>query len=121
MARRTVLLIEDDAASQYIYTTALNHVGFEVWQARTAERAFEFLRERLPDVIVIDIGLPGMNGFDALERLKQDERTSAFPAIVVTVYVFPENQSRTRRAGCDVFLKKPLEPSRLIEEIRRMI
>jgi CheY-like chemotaxis protein len=113
-----VLLVEDDEPSRYIYRSILEHHGFEVWEARTAGHAFDLLRDRLPDIVVVDIGLPGVDGFEVLERLRADPRTSSIPTIVATVYVFPQDEARALQAGCRLFLKKPLEPGRLLAAIR---
>jgi CheY-like chemotaxis protein len=116
-----VLLIEDDEASQYLYATVLEHHGFEVWIAPSARLAFDLLRERLPHVVVVDIGLPEVDGFEVLAQLRADPRTAAIPAIVATVHVFPEDEVRARLAGCRLFLKKPLQPTALMEAIRQVL
>jgi two-component system, cell cycle response regulator DivK len=121
MKNMTVLLIEDDPASRYIFGTALRHSGFTVLEAPTASRAFTLLREHTPDVLVVDIGLPEMDGFAILDRLRADPRTAAIPVVVATVYVFPEDEARARLAGCDVFLKKPLVPRTLVDEVQRLL
>jgi two-component system, cell cycle response regulator DivK len=121
MKTRSILLIEDDDATQYIYGTALRHSGFEVLEARTAEHAFELLLDHTPDAIVVDVGLPGLDGFAVLERLRGDPATRRIPTVVVTVHVFPQDEARARAAGCDLFLKKPVTPRVLVGEVQRII
>lgn len=116
-----VVLIEDDEASQYIYGAVLRHEGFEVLQARTPSAGLELVRTQRPDVVVCDIGLPGMHGFAVTEAIKADAATRHVPVIVVTVHSFEDDQQRAFRAGCDRFLPKPTEPRRLVAEIRSVL
>ena len=117
----TVLLIDDDDASQYVYGAVLAHHGFTVVAARTGTRGLELLDGPLPDVVVLDIGLPGLDGFEILTRIRGNERTARLPVLVVTVHVFEADQRRAREAGCDVFLKKPLQPALLAAEVARIL
>ena len=119
--RGTVLLIEDDDASQYVYGTVLAHRGYAVVSARTGLRALELLNGPLPDVVVLDIGLPGVDGFEILARIREDPRTARLPVLIVTVHVFDADQARARAAGCDLFLKKPLQPGLLATEVERIL
>lgn len=121
MTRPTVLLVEDDAASQYIFGTILTHHGYEVLYARTGGQALKMLRGDLPDAVVLDIGLPEIDGFELLGHVRADPRTADLPVLVATVHVFENDQARAVEAGCDVFLKKPLEPTLLIAEIDRLL
>jgi CheY-like chemotaxis protein len=118
---RTVLLVEDDDSSQYIYTAILAHYGYTVISARTGVHGLELLRGTLPDVVVLEIGLPGIDGFEFLERMRADPRTAELPVLVVTVHVFDTDVERARTAGCDVFLKKPLKPALLAAEVERIL
>ena len=117
----TVLLIEDDDASQYVYGAVLSHHGFEVVSARSGHQALDLLQGPLPDVVVLDIGLPGIDGFDLLGRIREDPRTTGLPVLVVTVHVFDADEARAREAGCDLFLKKPLQPALLAAEVKRIL
>jgi CheY-like chemotaxis protein len=117
----TVLLIEDDDASQYVYSTVLTHHGFTVLAARTGLLGMELLEGPLPDVVVLDIGLPGLDGFELLARIRANSRTADLPVLVVTVHVFEADQARAQEAGCDVFLKKPLQPALLATEVERIL
>ena len=121
LSRKTVLLVEDDDASQYIYATVLEHHGFSVLPARTGLHGLELLKGTIPDVVVLDIGLPGIDGFEFLERMRADPRTAGIPVLVVTVHVFEVDLERALAAGCNLFLKKPLRPSVLAEEVARIL
>jgi CheY-like chemotaxis protein len=117
----TVLLIEDDDASQYVYSTVLAHYGYAVTTARTGLLGMELLDGPLPDVVVLDIGLPGIDGFEILSRIRADARTAHLPVLIITVHVFAADQERAAAAGCDVFLKKPLQPALLATEVQRLL
>jgi CheY-like chemotaxis protein len=117
----SVLIVEDDEASRDISGTILAHHGFEVTFARTVEEAMQCLRGRLPDAVIVDLGLPETSGFELLEWIRASESTRDLPVIVATVHVFPEDQRRAVAAGCDVFLVKPLEPTRLVTELERLL
>lgn len=117
MTAASILMVEDDHASRYIFGTVLRHHGFEVVEAITARSAFEQLEQRSFDLIVLDIGLPQVSGFDFLEALRGDPRTAHLPVIVATVHVFPEDEKRARDAGCSIFLKKPLWPHDLLAAV----
>lgn len=121
MGRVDVLLVEDDEASQYIFGTILTHRGYSVRYARSGPQGLRMLRETAPDVVVLDIGIPEMDGFEVLEHIRADPQTRDLPVVVVTVHVFEADQRRAVEAGCDVFLKKPLEPSALVNELERLL
>lgn len=115
--RKTVLIVEDDAASLDIFSTILDHGGYDVITAETAADGVRTALERKPDVVVVDIGLPDALGFGVLGELSDDPSTEHIPLIVCTVHVFENDVQRARRAGCDVFLKKPVEPQRLLQTV----
>src|SRR5688500_14610330 len=91
-----VLLIAADDASQYVCGAVLTHHGFEVVSARSGHQALELLQGPLPDVVVLDIGLPGIDGFDLLGRIRENPRTTGLPVLVVTVHVFYADEARAR-------------------------
>ncbi|HEV3051560.1 MAG TPA: response regulator [Longimicrobium sp.] len=121
MSEHTVLIVEDDPASLDIFETILRHGGYDVVTAQTAAEGVEKAREVVPAVVVVDIGLPDGLGFGVLDELSDDPSTEHIPLIVCTVHVFEHDQVRARRAGADVFLRKPVEPSHLLESVNRLL
>jgi DNA-binding response OmpR family regulator len=117
LQQRTVLIVEDDPASVDIFTTILNHGGYDVLAAHTVAEGAAMAREHVPDLVVVDIGLPDALGFDLLDELTDDPLTAHIPLIVCTVHVFEHDQHRARRAGSDVFLCKPVEPRELLRHV----
>jgi twitching motility two-component system response regulator PilH len=121
LSEHTVLIVEDDPASLDIFETILRHGGYDVVTAQTAAEGVEKAREVVPAVVVVDIGLPDGLGFGVLDELSDDPSTEHIPLIVCTVHVFEHDQVRARRAGADVFLRKPVEPSHLLESVNRLL
>lgn len=121
MNRKTVLIVEDDPASLDIFATILRHGGYDVLTAGTVADGVERARELLPDAVVVDIGLPDGLGFGVLDELSDDPATEHIPLIVCTVHVFEHDQVRARRAGADVFVKKPVEPTHLLDCVNRLL
>lgn len=120
-AGKRVLIVEDDPASLDIFETILRHGGYDVLTAQTAADGVQRARETLPDVVVVDIGLPDALGFGVLDELSDDPATEHIPLIVCTVHVFEHDQVRARRAGADVFLQKPVEPMLLLHAVNRLL
>jgi CheY-like chemotaxis protein len=121
LSEHTVLIVEDDPASLDIFETILRHGGYDVVTAQSVAEGVEKAREIVPDVVVVDIGLPDGLGFGVLDELSDDPTTEHIPLIVCTVHVFEHDQIRARRAGADVFLKKPVEPTHLLESVNRLL
>lgn len=116
-----MLIVEDDPASLDIFTTILRHGGYQVLTARTGAEGIEAARAHLPDLVVVDIGLPDGPGFGVLDELTDDPATAHIPLIVCTVHVFEQDEKRARRAGSDVFLKKPIEARELLAQVNRLL
>ena len=120
-ATPTVLIIEDNEDNGIIYATYLTHLGFDVVVVEDAERGLALVHERRPHVIMMDVGLPGMDGNAATRLLKDDPRTREIPVVVLTAHAQREDEERAVAAGCDAFLTKPLEPRALGAELRRIL
>lgn len=118
---KTVLIVEDDPASLDIFETILRHGGYEVVTAQSGADGLQRARELLPDLVVVDIGLPDGLAFGVLGELTDDPATGEIPLIVCTVHVFEHDQVRARRAGADEFLMKPVEPKDLLEAVNRLL
>ena len=120
-AAPTVFLVEDNEDNRIVYTTMLEHFGYRVLQAGDGEAAIGMIREHRPDVVIMDISMPGIDGWEATARLRGDPTTRDIPIVAVTAHALPEHQKRARDLGCEGYLTKPCEPSRLLQEIRRLI
>lgn len=121
LSEKTVLIVEDDPASLDIFETILRYGGYQVVSAHTGAEGVQKARELIPDAVVVDIGLPDGPAFGVLDELSDDPSTGHIPLIVCTVHVFEHDQIRARRAGADVFVTKPVEPSYLLECVNRVL
>jgi CheY-like chemotaxis protein len=116
-----ILIVEDDEDSREVYKEILETHGFEVETATSGSEGLRLARELHPGAILMDISIPDMDGWAVTSRLKADPDTSDIPVIVVTAYAFPEDRTRADSMGCDGFLTKPCEPSRVLAEIQRLL
>ena len=121
MPAPSVLLIEDDEASQYVYGTLLRRNGFVVRSARIGQEGLAAARADPPDVVLLDLGLPGLDGFEVLRELKTGAATRHVPVVVITVHVYEHDRERATAAGCDAFLAKPLLPSDVLAAVQRTL
>lgn len=119
--KKTVLLVEDNEDNLVVYRTILEHVGYEVIEARDGEEGVSRARSLRPDIILMDISIPKMDGWEATERLKGDDQTSAIPIIALTAHALEEDRAKAMRAGCDGYLAKPVEPRRVVQEVEKFI
>lgn len=118
----SVLLVEDDREGRHMYARWLAQAGFHVDQAHNGLQALERAFEHAPDVVVTDLNIPGIDGFELTRRLKQDPRTRTVPVVAITGYAaFAADPARAARAGCDAVLEKPCSPEDLETTIRTFI
>jgi two-component system cell cycle response regulator DivK len=118
---RTILLVEDNADNQEIYRIILAHHGYAVLQATDGERGVEMAREHAPDLILMDLTMPRIDGLAATRMLKGDPATAAIPVIALTAHASEDDRTAAVAAGCDSFLSKPVEPAKVAEEVRRVL
>ncbi len=118
-APKTVLLVEDNEDNRIIYATALRFAGYHVLEAVTGTEGVRKARENLPDMILMDISVPELDGWEATSILKADPATKHIPIIAVTAHALPGDQDRSREVGCDGYLAKPIPPAMLLAEVDR--
>ena len=117
----TILLVEDNEDNRTIYRTILEHVGYTVVEAADGEEGIQRARDSGPDLILMDVSIPKINGWDATRTLKADENTRHIPIIALTAHALEQDRERAREAGCDGYLAKPIPPREVIEEVRRFL
>lgn len=121
MSQTTVLLVEDNPDNRDIYTTYLEFHGYRVTGTANGHDALELAQKERPDLVLLDISIPGMDGWTLTRRLKDDAETNGIPVIALTAHALPEHRERAREAGCDAYLTKPISPGKVLEEIRRLL
>lgn len=116
-----ILLVDDFVDNREMYALYLNHSGFEVVEAGNGHEALQQALSLLPDLIVMDLSLPGLDGWEATRRLKDDKRTRHIPVLALTSHALEGFSEGARAAGCDGFVTKPCLPEQLVTEIRTML
>ena len=120
-----ILVAEDDVDAMDIVTTMFRHAGFRVAQAATGIEALTMARELHPALIVLDVAMPGMTGWEVARLLRADaaaDEAAPSPRILVlTAHAFPEDRLRARTLGCDGYLAKPADVRRVVQEARRIL
>lgn len=119
--RPLVLIVEDQADLRQLYAQELTLSGFDVIQAGNGAEAIASTSSQFPDVVLMDLSLPVVDGWEATRRLKTDDRTSHIPVVALTAHDGSGELQRATSAGCDWFVPKPCPPDALITEIRRVL
>jgi two-component system cell cycle response regulator DivK len=116
-----VLVVDDFEDNRAMYAVYLSYCGYDVVEAGDGEEAVEIARRRLPDAIVMDLSLPIMDGWEAIRRLKAEERTRHIPIIALTGHALAGHSRGAREAGCDAFLAKPCLPEMLVGKVQELL
>ena len=114
----TVLLVDDDIHNQKIFETVLRHSGFLVHRAASGDEALREAHTHLPDLILMDLSIPVIDGWECSRLLKADEATRHIIILALTAHAMRGDQERALAAGCDGYLSKPISPKKLVEEVR---
>ena len=116
-----VLVVEDYQDAREMYAAYLQFSGYRVAEAANGLEALEKTRELMPDIILMDLALPKMDGWEATRRLKADDRTKHIPIVALTGHALAGHAEGARQAGCDAFVTKPCLPDALVAEIKRLL
>jgi two-component system cell cycle response regulator DivK len=116
-----ILIVEDNEKNMKLVRDVLQAKGYTTIEAVTGEEGVRLATERKPDLILMDIQLPGINGIDALRLLRANPDTAAIPAIAVTASVMQQDRKHITEAGFDGYLGKPLNLKEFLEAVRAMV
>ena len=119
--RPIVLLVDDYPDAREMYSEYLGFAGYEVVEATSGTEAVEKAERLQPDIILMDLSLPGMDGWEATRRLKSGPRTSGIPVVALTGHALAGHSDQAKQAGCDAFVTKPCLPDALVAEIQRVL
>jgi two-component system, cell cycle response regulator DivK len=121
MAGELVLIVDDNEKNMKLARDVLGFAGFRILEAVSAEEAIALAHEHVPDVILMDIRLPGMDGTTALGRLKGEARTAAIPVVALTSFAMKGDRERFLAAGFDGYLEKPIRVKEFPDQVRRYV
>ena len=120
MSKR-ILVVEDQEDNRQIIRDMLTFTDYEIMEAETGEQALEAVAKQRPDLILMDIQLPGMDGYETTRRIKADLALRSIPIIAVTSYALSGEEQKARAAGCDAYVPKPYSPRQLLAKIRQYL
>jgi CheY-like chemotaxis protein len=116
-----ILVVEDSPLIQRLVAVCLRDTGRSLVSAADGPSGIEAVLEDPPDLMILDIGLPGCDGWEVLDRVRSDPTTAATPVLVLTAHAQEEYRIRADRQGADAFMTKPFEPSTLRDEVLRLL
>lgn len=119
MARR-ILLVEDNPQNRYLMTYLLESKGHVVDVAEDGEQALTILEDQVPDLILMDMQLPRVDGYEATRRIKADDRLRSVPLVALTAHSMKGDRARAVDAGCDAFVSKPVDAEEILALVERM-
>ncbi len=121
MSGELILIVEDNEKNRKLLRDVLQYEGYLTIETEMAEEALSLTKEKLPSLILMDIALPGMNGFEALKLLRADPATEGIPVIAVTASVMTHDQQKIMDAGFDDYQKKPIDIDEFLVAVRTML
>lgn len=120
-APKTILIVEDNVLNRRLFHDLLQMCGYNILQAKDGVEALNLTRQHHPDLIVMDIQLPGMSGIEVAKWIKEDDLLKAIPIIAVTALALRGDQQRIREAGCDAYIAKPMSTSYFLKTIEQFL
>jgi two-component system cell cycle response regulator DivK len=121
MSEGLILVVEDNQRNLKLVRDVLQFVGYDVMEARTAEDGVTLATERLPDLVLMDIQLPGMDGMEALRQLRRTSATASIPVVAVTALAMKDDRARLLDAGFSGYLEKPISVRALGNQVREFL
>jgi two-component system, cell cycle response regulator DivK len=117
---KTALIIEDNPDNMVLITRLLEKSGYRTLQAVTGMEGFEMALQKRPDFIILDIQLPDIEGTEVLRKIRSSEIGNSIPVIAMTSYAMSGDREKLLSAGCDGYIEKPIDPERVISQIRQL-
>lgn len=114
-----VLVVEDEEETRIAYRTILEHAGWVVVEAASGDEALRLALADPPRLMIVDISVPGLDGWETTRRVKGESRTSAVPVIAITAHALEDDRRRAAEVGCDGYLVKPITAQQLVAEVSR--
>ncbi len=118
---KKVLVIEDNEQNRYLVRFILERNGCEVIEAKSGPEGLRLAETELPDLILLDIQLPGMDGYEVASLLREHPSVTGTPIVAVTSYAMPGDREKALEVGCDGYIEKPIQPARFFSQINRFL
>jgi two-component system cell cycle response regulator DivK len=118
---KTVLLVEDNPHNRKIFSGMLAHAGFRVVEAIDGNEAMKLVVAEKPHLVLMDLSIPGIDGWECTRRIKGDPATRELPIIALTAHAMRGDEERAREAGCDGYLSKPVSPKKVVEVVKKYL
>ncbi|HSS99777.1 MAG TPA: response regulator [Terriglobales bacterium] len=118
---KKILIAEDNAINRELLRELLETRGFEVIEACNGQEALEKIEETQPDLLLLDLGMPVLDGFGAMRKIRENPRSASLPVVAVTAYAMQGDQEKTMEAGFDGYLSKPISAALLEKELNRFL
>jgi DNA-binding response OmpR family regulator len=119
--KQSVLVVDDEPQARSMMRLILVRAGFDVVEAKDGYQALDEVERRLPDLMILDIMMPGIDGFYVCEQLRADEKTANLPIIVLSAMTDADSVSRGKEVGATMYLKKPVSPDDLTRYVQEVI
>ncbi|MBA7538556.1 Polar-differentiation response regulator DivK [subsurface metagenome] len=118
---KKILVVEDNEINMYLSCRILKSSGYEVIEARSGEEGVELAIKEKPDLIIMDIQLPGIDGLETTKRIRKSEANGEIPIIALTSYAMAGDRKKALKAGCTGYIEKPINPETFISEIKKFL
>ena len=117
----TVLIVEDNEKNMKLARDVLQAKGYKTLEAVTGEDGVKLAKENIPDLVLMDIQLPGINGIEAFKQIRADAKTASIPVVALTASVTPTDRSAINAAGFDAFVSKPISLKEFLDTVKRLV
>ncbi len=121
MAQKRILIVEDNELNMKLFNDLLEAHGYETLQTRSGTEAFELARAHKPDLILMDIQLPGVSGIEVTRWIKEDGELRHIPVIAITAFAMKGDEEKIRQGGCEAYLSKPISIVTFLETVRAFL
>ena len=118
---KKILVVEDNETNMYLCCRIFKSIGYEVIEARTGEEGVALALKERPDLIIMDIQLPGIDGLETTKRIRESEADGEIPIIALTSYAMAGDKKKALKAGCTGYIEKPINPDTFLGEIKKYL
>lgn len=121
MATKKILVVEDNELNLKLFKDLIETKGYTVEHTKDGSEAFEMVKVQMPDLILMDIQLHGVSGFDVIKQIKSDPQIASIPIMAVTAFAMKDDKEKILEAGCESYISKPITIGSFLEEIERLL